>query len=305
MPGVRDHQRGDRRCDHPRQERSDSHGVRRHDEGPDHHRLPVLGQGRRRGCAHRVFHRRCRPDGEGPARQAPGVRRCGVRDHRPVNMRPSPQGRLPREFQRLQLPQDLPAHHRDALRSGGEQDRRVHHARPRRRHNRDGDVHPRVRAAPRPAGHSGIRAPGYPHVMLHALQAAQGGQGRGGERVHPSRAPRGQPRRAEADGGHVHAGGPRMARVPGHQEERPVSPSEVRRPRCDQGPRGHPRQDPRGRGGGEGLQVRGRPQRDNQVGGVPHVRQGLQAHEPHGAVHGLRRGELLDRVPSGIQEAPI
>jgi len=280
VPRVRHHQRGDRGCDHPRQERSDRHRLRRHDEGPDHHRLPVLGQGRRRRCPYCLFHRRCRADGEGPARQAPGVRRSGLRDHRPVHLRAPAQGRLPRELQRLQLPQD-------------------------RRHNRDGDVHPRVRAAPCAPGDSGIRAPGHPHVVLHALQAAQGGQGRGGERVHTSRPSRRQPRGAEADGGYVHSSGPRMARVPGHQEERADAPPEVRRPRRHEGSRGHPRQDSRSGGGGEGMQVRRCPERDNQVRGVSHVRQGLQAHEPHGAVHGLRRGELLDRVPSGIQEAPI
>lgn len=200
MPGVRHDQRGDRGCDHTRQERRHRDGVRGHDEGAHDHRLPVLGQGRRGRRAHRLLHRRRRSDGQGPAGQAPGVRRGGLRDHRPVHLRPAPQGRLPGELQRLQLPQDLPAHHRDAVRPRGEQDRRLHHARPCGRHNGDGDVHPRVRAAPRPPGHRGIRAPGHPDVLLHALQAAQGGQGRGGERVHPSRASRGEPRRPEADG---------------------------------------------------------------------------------------------------------
>ena len=97
--------------------------------------------------------------------------------------------------------------------------------------------------------------------------------------------------------------GPCMARIPGHPQERLGAQAPLRRPRCDEGPRGHPQEHPRGGGRGQGMQVRRCAERHHKVRAVPHVREGLQAHEPDGAVHGLRRRQLLDRVPSRSQEA--
>ena len=197
MPGVRHHQPRDRRRDHARPQRGHRDRLRGHDEGPDHHRLPVLGQGRRGRREDRLLHRRRRQDGQGPG-EAPRVRRRRVRDHRPLHVRPPTQGRLPRELQRLQLPQDMPAHPRRPAVPGRVHDRRVHRARARRRHHRRGDVPPRFRGPRPPAGHRGVRASGHPHVMLHAMQADPRGPRGGRERIHEAGQARGQPRGPEA-----------------------------------------------------------------------------------------------------------
>ncbi|CRK51217.1 hypothetical protein RHCRD62_20656 [Rhodococcus sp. RD6.2] len=290
LSGVRDPDGPHRRCHVARRAtRRRVHHVRGHDARAGLPREPDRGEGARRRHSLRVL-AAGRPEDRGrQPRQARGVLRRRLRDHRAVDRRHTRAGSATRVGQLHRVLQ--PRHDRPADQGDPRVPGPAALGVPRSGARVDGGgvaaVPLRARGVRKTDRGRRLRAAGHPGVGAHAAAADPQRPVRGGEPVQP-RGPGGRQRAGVAsDGADLHAPPAfRVARPGVHLTERVGHPPRLRGLRrraafLDARPAG---------GRPQGLPVRRGPQGGHQAVGVQGVRHRVHPGDPDRHLHGLARG---------------